>query len=316
MSQAMTQPKNVEQKWSQYASKVLQSGCALGSHVTLEQLSNCEFTCTQDKSNLFAGMLSLQKAEGNILKVDTSSQMLGKHRIWETTCLFDWALSKIHDAEVHVFSDSVLCMGKGAMHELEDKFTRRWNDYPERYRESARWNDGEKGQVVFTIFIGKKTHEIVNESLSGSEEVKEKMDIFFYWHLSSSCSIYGCDEGHSDFFRGTERRWGKALFLQGRGKKCSLHREVQAPILHVHRSRFRKGLELRQASRWPKRKMGWTCTASCGRVHFVQEHPILKRCINLQKAELKKGGANMHFHADDSSFKKDGGSQQFSQRHL
>ena len=36
-------------------------------------------------------------------------------------------------------------------------------------------------------------------------------------------------------------------------------------------------------------------------VYLAQKHPILERCRNFQKGECKKGGANMHFNADDSS---------------
>ena len=92
------------------------------------------------------------------------------------------------------------------MHEPEVKFTQRWNDYPEQYRESAKRIDGEKVQFVFHLFLGKQTHGIVNEPLSGSEEVKDKMDNFLSRNFSSSSSIYGSDERNSDFFRGTERR--------------------------------------------------------------------------------------------------------------
>ena len=70
----MTQPENVDQIWSQFASKVLKSGCARDVHVTLEQLSNYEFQCTQDQRDLRAGMLYLQK--GHLLQDDTSSQIL------------------------------------------------------------------------------------------------------------------------------------------------------------------------------------------------------------------------------------------------
>ena len=56
MSQAVTQPENVDQMWSRYASKVLISECALDGHSTLEQLSNYEFQYSQDKRNLLAGM--------------------------------------------------------------------------------------------------------------------------------------------------------------------------------------------------------------------------------------------------------------------
>ena len=39
-------------------------------------------------------------------------------------------------------------------------------------------------------------------------------------------------------------------------------------------------------------------------VYLAQKHPILERCMNFQKGEMKKGGAKMHFNAADSSEKK------------
>ena len=54
MSQMMTQTECVDQMWDQYSSKVLKSGRILGDRVTLEQLSNHEFTCTQDKRDFLA----------------------------------------------------------------------------------------------------------------------------------------------------------------------------------------------------------------------------------------------------------------------
>ena len=68
----------------------------------------------------------------------------------------------MHDAEVHVFKDFIY-MGKAAMNEPDIKFTEKWKDYLEQYRESARSIDGEKIQFVFHILPGKKTNEIVRE---------------------------------------------------------------------------------------------------------------------------------------------------------
>ena len=93
-SQAMAQPEKVDQTRSQYASKVMKSGCALDGHLALEQLSSYQFQCTQDKRNLLARMLHLQKAEGNPLQVDTSSQIFRKQRVCEKIRLFDREMSK------------------------------------------------------------------------------------------------------------------------------------------------------------------------------------------------------------------------------
>ena len=101
----MTQPDKVDQVWGRYASKVLKSCCGLDNHLNLEQLSNHEFICAKDKMDLFARMFFL-KAKGNLLGVDTPSRILRQQRICETMGLFDGELSKMHEAEVHVFSYS------------------------------------------------------------------------------------------------------------------------------------------------------------------------------------------------------------------
>ena len=82
--------------------------------------------------DLVAEMLFVQKAEGNLLQVDISSQILRKQLVFETIIPFDGGFSKMHEAEFHVFSDSFLCMGNGAMNEPEIKFTKRWKDYLEQ----------------------------------------------------------------------------------------------------------------------------------------------------------------------------------------
>ena len=142
----------------------------------MEQLSNYEFHSTEDTRDLLAGVLFVQKAEGNLLQVDTSSQILRKQKVCETIRPFDGELSKVHEAKVHVFSDSVLCVGKGAMNEPEIKFTDRGNDHVEQYRESARRNHGEKVHLVFHIFLAKRRTRSCQRLMNGFEKVKEKMD--------------------------------------------------------------------------------------------------------------------------------------------
>ena len=141
ISQVMTHTDCVDEMWSQFASEVFKSGCVLDNHLTLEQLGNYEFNCTQNRRNLLVGMLFAQKAEGNLLQVDNSF-ILDQQGVCETISPFDGELSKMHEAEVHVFSHSVLCMGEHAMNEPEIKFTKRWNDYLEQHRESASSHHG------------------------------------------------------------------------------------------------------------------------------------------------------------------------------
>ena len=138
----------------------------------------------------------------------------------------------MHEAEVHVFSDVVLCMGKQAMNEPEIKFTRRWNDYLEQYRKSARMVDGEK--------IGGKARFLQD---SGSSS------------LDTSCTL-----------------------VQGRKRLATL-----------------KSIQMTQKENC----MNWqSMLRNC--ISYRSIHSW-RGCIDFQKGEMKKGGANMHFNADDSS---------------
>ena len=82
---------------------------------------------------------------------------------------------QFHEAQVHVFSDSVLRMGKQAMNEPETNFTKRWNDCLEQLRGSTTRIDGEH-------IFGAKTND-----------------------LSSSSSFHNNDERNPAFFNGIER---------------------------------------------------------------------------------------------------------------
>ena len=84
MFQIITQTESVDQRWSPHASKRLKSGCVLDNHLTLEQLSNPEFTCTQDKRDLLAGKFFDMNAMENFLQVDTSSQILRNKKVCQT----------------------------------------------------------------------------------------------------------------------------------------------------------------------------------------------------------------------------------------
>ena len=126
----------------------------------------------QDKRNLLARMLFTQKAEGNLLQVDAASQILRKQRGCETISPVEGELSKMYDAEDHVFSDFVLCMGKGAMNEPEIKFANRWNDYLEQYRDSARIIMERRFTSYSTYFLAKRRTRSCVRSMNGFEKAQ------------------------------------------------------------------------------------------------------------------------------------------------
>ena len=100
------------------------------------------------------------------------------------------------------------CSSPWVWREQESKY-KRWNDYLEQNRKSARRIDG----VRFHIFLGAKTNETVLKNRWMDQTRSRWIWTTFYpRNLSSSSSYHGNDEQNFDFFKGAER--GDAPFLQ------------------------------------------------------------------------------------------------------
>ena len=285
MSQAKNQAENVEQLWSQHASKVSRSGCVLGDRVTLEQLSNHEFKCTQDKRDLLAGMLFAMEAKGKLWQVVTSSQIVRKQRICETITPFNRELSKMYEAGVHVLSDSILCMVRGAMNEPDIKFTKRWNDCLEQYRKSARRIDREQIQFVFHIFLAQRRTRRCARLMTVRQHVTPETCPHRVLIIGMMHAIPISSQGPKE---------GTALFLQDAERNAACF------------EKFKPGYFMYIGPGSEK-----TCcfekyfddTKKENEMNWQNKHPILKGCINFRKGKLKKVCQNIHFDASDPSIK-------------
>ena len=114
----------------------------------------------QVKRDLLAGMLFAMNAEATSCLSSTGLRTC-KTKGFVTIGPVDTELSKKYEAEVHVFSESVLCMKKSAVNLPEIIFNKRWHGHLEQYRGSARRIDGEPIQVRFHQFLCSKTNETV-----------------------------------------------------------------------------------------------------------------------------------------------------------
>ena len=81
-------------------------------------------------------------------------------KVCETIGPVDSELSQMHEAEVHVFQGSVLCVGNQAMNMPEIKLNVMWKEHLAHCMESARKIDGEQIQFIFHLFLGSKTNEM------------------------------------------------------------------------------------------------------------------------------------------------------------
>ena len=141
----------------QYSSKLLKSGCILCHVLSLDQLRNHGFENTQRKRSLLAGRFYQMKAEGNFLLIEYPFQILRK-KVCETMSPIDNELSKMHKTNNHVFSDSVLCLGKSTMTTPEIKFTERWKEHIQK--DITMIIGGEPIQFTFLILLGANTNDI------------------------------------------------------------------------------------------------------------------------------------------------------------
>ena len=81
-----------------------------------------KFGATRD---FLAGTLFTMGADSNLMQDESPYLILRNREVCQTIGPVDTELSQVHEADVHVFSDSVLCVVKQAMNMPEIKFTGR-----------------------------------------------------------------------------------------------------------------------------------------------------------------------------------------------
>ena len=121
--------------------------------MTLDQLSNHEFKGTQRQEGPSCKNTLHDECGGQPLADRVPISNLAKQTVCETIGPFDGELSKVHDADVHVFSHSLLFLGK---HMREIKFTERWKEHLACCKDTAKRVDGEYIQFIFHMFLDSK----------------------------------------------------------------------------------------------------------------------------------------------------------------
>ena len=239
---------------------------------------------------------------GNLLQIESPCQVLRNKEVCETIGPVDNELSKVHKADVHVFSDSVLCLGKQAMNMPEIKFTERWKEHLEQYRESARMIDGDKVQFVFHTSLGRKTNEIVREI---DEWIRQGQGEYGHRVTPETCP-------HRVIFMGmmTEvpispqgPKEGNAQFLQDAEINAAYFGKFEPGYFMYIGSGSEGTWEFEQYPENPKGR--WDELArQVTEVYLVQNIQLWKGAETSQKKrELKWDGANMHFNASEASKK-------------
>ena len=206
------------------------------------------FLCAQDKRNLLAGMLYLQNAEGNLLQVDTPSQILSTQQVCETIRFF--LAETCPTCTIRKFTSSQIpsIVWEKERRTNHKSLSRKDGMIISTYREFARTIDGEHLQFVFHTVSGKRTNEIVNETDAADSnsqgEDGQHVTPETYPHRVLFMGLMNEVQMSSKEPNGGVKRY----FCKTR-KEMLLTSRSQARILHVHWSRFRKDLELRRVSK-------------------------------------------------------------------
>ena len=226
-------------------------------------------------------MLFTMTVEDNLLQIDSPCQVLRNQEVCETIGPVDNELSKVHNADVHVFSDSVLCLGKQAMNMPEIKFTERWKEHLEQYWESARMIDGDKVQFVSHTSLGRKTNEIVREIdewiRQGQGEYGHRVTPETYPHrvifMGMMTEVPISPQGPKE---------GNAQFLQDAELNAAYFGKFEPGYFMYIGSGSEGTWEFEQYPENPKGR--WDELArQVMEVYLVQKHPSVKGCRNFKK---------------------------------
>ena len=167
--------------------------------------------------------------------------------------------------------------------------------------DSARRIDREKIQFVFQNFLGKKMNDIVNET---DEWIRRGQGEDGQHRTPETCH-------HRDLFIGMmngipisskEPKGGKAPLLQDADRNAGYFARFKPPDTSFNIGPASGNTcNLEKWSRWPKRTgMNWQSKLrTCILYRSIQSW----KDVPNSRGELKKGGAHMHVHADDSSVK-------------
>ena len=219
-----------DRKSKQWDVQRLRETCSTERHIQSQGKPWASATATSRKNLDCCSMPSSQDAVRFILKDSLVDEACWKtwqsrsttweriHRSWQpladSQCLkscdetngpIDMELWKMLEAEVHVFSDSVLCLEKSAMIAPEIKFTERWNEHLGYYKDAAKMVDG---RTIFIPHISwcKGDREYAQNRWMDSNRLRRRLTTVNSRDQFSSICFHRNDERHSKFFTGTERR--------------------------------------------------------------------------------------------------------------
>ena len=214
---------------------------------------------------LIAGLLRKTIEEERILITEGDFQhspcsILQTEEVCESRDPKDNALSQLHQAEVHVFSDSdVLCVGPISNRDASNRFAKLWDSYCELHLKTGTKFDGSSIRCVCHV-----SDAIANEIQRNIDDwISSGQDSDGNQFVPETCP-------HQVIFLGMMNdapisphapKEGDEKCLQHAMKKCKILQQVQARALQLRRTRFWRNLEPREIRRQSPRnaRQNYTC---------------------------------------------------------
>ena len=244
------------------------------------------------------------KRRTTVCRLCPPSEIL-RNKIYETLGRIVNELSKKHETEVHVLSDSVLCLGNNSMTSQGTTSTERWKGHLEHNKDIAKIIDG--ATIQFTLYtspVAKTSETILNidewiRPCQGKDEQQfnpatcPRRDFSREWRMPISAQKpKGCN----------------AQFQKRYGKICSLLRKVEVRVLDLYgqdpaktrkfdkyiNTRRKSGTNVQIKSRMyilHKTIQSWKHAKAYKKKNSSE---MLKTCTSTHEAYLKKWSSSVH----------------------
>ena len=200
-----------------------------------------------------------------------------------------------------------LWMGKGARNEPEVKFTRRWKtDYLEQHREPARIIDGEPDSVHIprTFWCKKNERDRARDRWVDTTRSRRRSGKTFLQKPAVLIEFYSMGIMNEIPISSKEPKGGKAQCVCETRKEMQVTPRGSSLDISCTWVQVRKRLGFFEKysddpeGKWDKLAKQVAEVVSCSEASNLEEDLSISR-----GGELKRGGANVHFNADDWSVK-------------
>ena len=170
MDQKLTEAEGLFKLRNQYSSNLLKPGYILDDLLSLHHLRRHGLEDTQCKTDFFEGIFHQMKSVGQLPTGWVTVSSHARQKSWWDNRSNRQQVVKMHETEVHVFSETSFCLGHSAMASSEVKIAERWKVSIEYYKDTAK-NWLKQLQYTFHNFLAPGQTRLCSQSLNEFDSV-------------------------------------------------------------------------------------------------------------------------------------------------